>query len=237
MKNHSEFYKQVRELFPNTDPNLLLRISVLSASGVAPEGKGSEPKNKLATMIYALDDSFFIEGGKLEVERAIEPPAPIKPTIYMLGGTSRKKLETLLPQLRQVVERAITLTTQDFTVLETDRTLAKQKEYLAKGATRTLKSKHLIQPSGFAHAVDLGAWINNAVSWDFDAYFAIVQAMDAAATQLGVAGNVRWGGIWDMVLSDFGGISTSLYAKAIEDYKVRHAGKDFLDGPHFEWVA
>jgi peptidoglycan L-alanyl-D-glutamate endopeptidase CwlK len=154
---------------------------------------------------------------------------------YRLGEASLAKLELVIPPLKGVVLEAITVTTQDFTVMETLRSLARQRELMASGATRTLESKHLKQADGFAHAVDLGAWNDGKVTWGFNDYFEIVMAMDIAATKLGFADRIRWGGIWDMRLSDFGGISLALYSKAIEEYKVRHKGADFLDGPHFEW--
>src|SRR3546814_9290907 len=60
--------------------------------------------------------------------------------------------------------------------------------------------------------------------------------MDQAATELGLASKIRWGGAWDRVLSDFGG-SIDSYREECEAYAKRHPGKDFLDGPHFEWVG
>ena len=162
---------------------------------------------------------------------------------FRLSTQSMKQLEGVLPALRKCVELAIKYSAVDFRVLEGVRTLERQKEYVKKGASKTLKSKHLVQPDGYGHAVDLVAVVNGKVSWDFDEYYYIARAMDRAATELGLAGNIRWGAAWDRVLSDFGSMSNDKvearkeYIKAVEDYKKRHAGSDFLDGPHFEWVA
>ena len=43
----------------------------------------------------------------------------------------------------------------DFSVREGVRTPETQKEYVAKGVSKTMASKHLIQPDGYGHAVDL----------------------------------------------------------------------------------
>lgn len=155
---------------------------------------------------------------------------------YVLGKASKAELLPVLPELRRAVELAITLTTVDFKVNQGKRTIEEQKDAMRRGTTRTMKSKHLIQPDGWVWAVDLLAWINGKGSWDWKYYYKIAYAMDQAATQLGVAGHVRWGAAWDRVLSDFGG-SEDAYRQEVVKYAKRHAGSDLLDGPHFEWVA
>jgi hypothetical protein len=67
-----------------------------------------------------------------------------------------ERLNTVHPDLAAVVRLAATYITEfDLLVVEGARTLAKQKEYVAKGASRTLNSKHLPGPDGYARAVDL----------------------------------------------------------------------------------
>ena len=80
---------------------------------------------------------------------------------FKLGKKSLEKLNGVHPDLVKVVKRAIELTEIDFSVGEGLRTLEKQKEYLAKGATTTLKSRHLT-----GHAVDLFAFVGKEVRWD-----------------------------------------------------------------------
>lgn len=171
----------------------------------------------------------------------IQPPTPLQPpeTVvpkFSLSAKSRGRLEHLKPELKRCVERAIQLTDVDFTVLQTIRTVEEQKKAVASGNSRTMRSKHLRQPDGFAWAVDLGAWVNGKVSWEFDLYYRIAFAMDKAATELGIADHVRWGCAWDRVLSDFGGVLAA-YEAEVRAYAARHAGSDLLDGPHFEWVS
>jgi peptidoglycan LD-endopeptidase CwlK len=123
---------------------------------------------------------------------------------YSLGSRSKKRLEGVHPDLVRVVERAIELTEVDFTVLEGMRTVARQKKLVAKGASTTMNSRHLT-----GHAVDIGAWVDGTVRWDWPLYYKLAEAMKQAAKELNV--DLEWGGDW----------------------------KSFKDGPHFElrWAA
>ena len=108
---------------------------------------------------------------------------------YALGERSRQRLEGVHPDLVQVVERAIQITPVDFTVLEGLRTIQRQQELLAPGATTTLKSRHLT-----GHAVDLGALVGGKVRWDWPLYHKIAAAVKQAAKEVGVP--IEWGGDW-----------------------------------------
>jgi peptidoglycan L-alanyl-D-glutamate endopeptidase CwlK len=127
--------------------------------------------------------------------------------MFVLGRRSKQRLRGVHPDLVAVVERAITLTPVDFTVLEGLRDEARQRELVAAGASRTMRSRHLT-----GHAVDLGAWVGGQVSWDWPLYHHIARAMFDAADNLGVA--MRWGGNWG-----------ERYTKQLAD---------FADGPHYE---
>ena len=108
---------------------------------------------------------------------------------FRLGVRSRARLEGVHPDLVKVVERAIVLTTVDFTVLEGLRTLERQAQLIKSGASQTMNSRHLT-----GHAVDLGAWVTNQVRWDWPLYHKIAKAMKAAAQELEIA--IEWGGDW-----------------------------------------
>lgn len=108
---------------------------------------------------------------------------------FILGATSLKRLEGVHPDLVRVVKRAIKITDTDFTVLEGVRTLAKQREYVAAGASKTMNSRHLT-----GHAVDLGALVGGKVRWDWPLYHKIAKAMKQAAKELGIP--LTWGGDW-----------------------------------------
>ena len=108
---------------------------------------------------------------------------------FILGSRSQKALIGVHPDLVRVVRRAIQLTEIDFTVTEGVRTLARQRELVAKGASRTLNSRHLT-----GHAVDLAALINGKVEWAWPLYGRLATAMKRAAGEAGVP--IRWGGDW-----------------------------------------
>ena len=140
---------------------------------------------------------------------------------YRLGAQSRARLAGVHPDLIGVVERAIQLSTVDFSVLEGVRTPQRQRELYAQGrakpgkvVTWTLTSNHFVNAkTGYGHAVDL---IPFPVDWEgptrFPKFDAISKAMFAAANERGV--RIRWGADWDM------------------DGKPRERGE--TDSPHFE---
>lgn len=155
---------------------------------------------------------------------------------FALGKTSRARLAGVHPRLVAIVERAIVLSGQDFTVFEGLRTLARQKELVRTGASKTLASQHLRQPDGFGHAVDLVPWIGGRARWEWGPIYEIARAMRAAAEELGAGDEIRWGGVWDRRLDDLPSSAEGIKAAVIA-YSARHPGPDFLDGPHFEFRA
>lgn len=156
---------------------------------------------------------------------------------YLLGDKSERALAGVHPIIVNVVRSAIAITEQDFTVFEGLRTLATQKEYLRRGVTKTLASRHLKQPDGFGHAVDLVPWINGSPRWEWEPIYRIAVAVDKAATGQGVAHRIRWGGIWDRAMAQYGTDAPQSMKEAVAAYVRRHPGPDFIDGPHFELVS
>jgi peptidoglycan L-alanyl-D-glutamate endopeptidase CwlK len=63
---------------------------------------------------------------------------------------SEKNLTGVHPDLVRVMRRALEITTIDFVVIEGLRTLTRQKQLVAAGASKTMNSRHLT-----GHAVDL----------------------------------------------------------------------------------
>lgn len=110
---------------------------------------------------------------------------------YALSSKSQDRLKGVHPRLVAVVKLAITISAVDFAVLEGVRTIERQKELLAAGASQTMRSRHL---SG--HAVDLGAIVGGQVRWDWPLYDKIAEAVKEAAKQLGTP--IEWGGDWKM---------------------------------------
>lgn len=108
---------------------------------------------------------------------------------YVLGTRSLDKLKGVHPDLIRVVHRAIGISAIDFTVTEGLRTLARQKQLMAAGATRTLNSRHIT-----GHATDLAALVGGTVRWDWPLYAKLAIAMKTAAKDLGIP--IEWGGDW-----------------------------------------
>ena len=108
---------------------------------------------------------------------------------YRLSARSLSRLEGVHPDLRAVVELAITRTAVDFTVLEGLRTPERQQQLVAAGASRTMRSRHLT-----GHAVDLGASVGGEARWDWPLYHKIAAAMKDAGNALSVP--LEWGGDW-----------------------------------------
>jgi peptidoglycan L-alanyl-D-glutamate endopeptidase CwlK len=108
---------------------------------------------------------------------------------YKLGLRSKQRLKGVHPDLVAVVKRAIEISDVDFTVLEGMRSVDRQRELVAKGASTTMNSRHLT-----GHAVDLGAWVGGTVRWDWPLYHKIANAVKKAAKELDV--EIVWGGDW-----------------------------------------
>ena len=152
--------------------------------------------------------------------------------MYKLSSKSLGKLEGVNPLLVDTVKRAIELTKVDFGVIYGVRSLETQKKLYESGRSQTMKSKHLIQPDGTAHAVDLMAYDGSEPSWEIVMYDDIADAMKAAAKETGAV--IRLGAAWtidniaewDRPMQD-----------AMNNYidVRRKAGRTpFIDGPHFE---
>lgn len=108
---------------------------------------------------------------------------------------SLDRLNTCHPDIRRVMLRAIAESGIDFTVLEGVRSLAVQRLYYVKGATKTMKSRHLAHKSdGLSRAVDVAPWVKGAVSWHWPLYNRLAIVIKEAAEAEGVP--LEWGGDW-----------------------------------------
>lgn len=143
---------------------------------------------------------------------------------FKLSQKSLSKLEGVDPRLVKVIKRAIEVTEVDFTITEGLRTKATQALYVKQGKSQTMNSKHL---EGLA--VDLAAWVNGTINWNFDYYFKIADAVRKASNELGI--KVKWGGAW-RYLNDYDSSRKAYDAYIAERRKL--GKKPFLDGVHFE---
>jgi peptidoglycan L-alanyl-D-glutamate endopeptidase CwlK len=111
-----------------------------------------------------------------------------------LDARALRNLDRVHPDLVRVMHAAIQLTAVDFTITEGVRTLARQRQLVASGASQTMRSRHLLAPNGFAHAVDVAARVGGTIRWDWPLYERIAIAVKRAAADCNVP--IEWGGDW-----------------------------------------
>lgn len=125
-----------------------------------------------------------------------------------LNAVSEGRLKAVHPDLVKVVRRAAALHTDPavgFVITCGRRSVAEQRLLVAKGASKTMRSRHLPgAKTGLSHAVDFAVAINGKVRWDWPLYARLAVIVKKAAKEVGVT--IEWGGDW----------------------------KSFKDGPHFQ---
>jgi len=117
--------------------------------------------------------------------------------MMQFSKTSLSRLKGVHPDLVRVVMRcAKDWKDKQFTFGITCgvRTLEEQKILVKKGASKTLRSRHIPAQNGYSHAIDVVAFIDGAVRWDWPLYGKIAKAMKAAAKAEKVP--IEWGGDW-----------------------------------------
>jgi peptidoglycan LD-endopeptidase CwlK len=107
----------------------------------------------------------------------------------MLDEQSVHKLEGVHPDLVRVVTRAAESKDIAFVVTEGVRSVKRQRELIAAGASTTLRSRHLT-----GHAVDLAVKVGEEIRWDWPLYTELAEAMKRAARNESVS--IEWGGDW-----------------------------------------
>lgn len=114
-----------------------------------------------------------------------------------INTASTARLRGVHPDLVRVVQRCAADWKDPetgFIVTCGTRTLDEQKVLKAKGASKTLRSRHIPAKNGYGHAVDLAATVQGQVRWDWPLYDKIAKAMKAAAKAEKVP--LEWGGDW-----------------------------------------
>lgn len=109
-----------------------------------------------------------------------------------MDDRSERNLMGVHADLVRVVRKAHedwTSTGGNFVVTEGVRSMDKQAELYAKGASQTMNSRHLT-----GHAVDLAVKVGNEVRWDWPLYFRLGAVMKSCARDLKIP--IVWGGDW-----------------------------------------
>ena len=107
------------------------------------------------------------------------------------GKRSMDNLEGVHPLL---VDWALELVTiMDCSVVSGVRTLTEQRELVAQGMSKTMNSKHIVQPNGYGEALDLAPY---PIDWNNTRSFDVLAGVGLGlAFKMGIP--IRWGGDWD----------------------------------------
>lgn len=101
---------------------------------------------------------------------------------FRFSKRSKSHLTEVHPDLQRLAQRALSISSIDFMVIDGIRTLEEQKRHVKSGASKTLKSRHL---HGFA--IDFVAIVGGKIRWEPVYYGPIRDAFKAAAKELGIA--------------------------------------------------
>lgn len=106
-----------------------------------------------------------------------------------LDERSEKNLAGVHGDLVTVVRRAAELSETPFIVTEGLRTMKRQRELVAAGASKTLRSRHLT-----GHAIDFAPLVGGEVTWKWPPFAIVAAAFKRAAAELDIS--IGWGGDW-----------------------------------------
>ena len=149
---------------------------------------------------------------------------------FKLSSRSLGRLDGVDEKLSNVVKKAIGYSTVDFGVIQGLRSVEEQKELVARGLSKTMKSKHLE-----GRAVDLMAYLNGRACWEINGYDVIADAMKRAAIEEDVP--MRWGAAW--TVSDIRSWEGTMEEAMLHYVDIRRGQnkRPFIDGPHFELMT
>ena len=146
---------------------------------------------------------------------------------FRLSERSLSHLQGVDEQLVATVKLAILLTKTDFGVICGLRTIEEQRVLVDKGASKTMRSKHLD-----GKAVDLMAYIGSRGSWELNLYDDLADAMKQAAVETGAI--LRWGAAWHIPdIRQWNGTTEDAMNEYV-DLRRSQGKRPFIDGPHFE---
>jgi len=148
--------------------------------------------------------------------------------MFKLSQRSFQRLAGVDEALQETVKLAIQKTKIDFGVICGMRNLKEQEALVAKGASKTMKSKHLE-----GKAVDLMAYIDGGrASWELNLYDEIADAMKEASKETEV--DLRWGACWTTNSLRESDLSCDALMMQYIDIRRSQGRRPFIDAPHFE---
>lgn len=113
---------------------------------------------------------------------------------FAVPARDRSRLAGVHPDLVRVIERAADLCPRPFIVVEGLRSIEAQRENVRRGASKTMRSRHLKAGNGYGHAVDLVIVEGGVAKWSVNDAADVAKAVKAASAELGIP--VEWGGDW-----------------------------------------
>lgn len=109
----------------------------------------------------------------------------------VFARVSQEKLSTCHPDIQKILNEVIKV--YDVSVIEGARSYEDQRKYYESGASKTMNSKHLVQPDGWSHAIDVAPY---PIDWDDKQRFAYMAGLILGiAHSMGI--QITWGHDWD----------------------------------------
>lgn len=111
---------------------------------------------------------------------------------FQFSDRSLKVLDTVHPDLIELMLHAIRHTQIDFVCYHGIRTLKEQKKFFAAGKSRTMNSRHLT-----GHAIDIAPLQNGEIPWDnWLPWLELAEGIKDVASEFKIP--FEWGGDWGM---------------------------------------
>lgn len=114
-----------------------------------------------------------------------------------LSPICENRLEQVHPDLVSIVRASAAAWPSNgtsFRITCGARTIAEQKRLVETGASRTMRSRHLIAQNGYSHAVDIAIFVDGKIRWDWPLYVTASQIFKKSALALAIP--LEWGGDW-----------------------------------------
>lgn len=108
---------------------------------------------------------------------------------FKFSQRSIDRMKGVKPELVLVASRALAYSQLDFGISSGLRTEAEQRALVQKGASRTMKSRHLTGDAIDFYVIDPAT---HQVTWDFEKYVIVSNAFKKAAKELNI--DIEWGG-------------------------------------------
>lgn len=122
-----------------------------------------------------------------------------------LTKRDKKYIKECHPKIQEIFEAAAQASLcPPFRVIDGARTIEEQRRNVAKGVSKTMRSRHIPTKNGFSHAIDIAPLINGKISWEWKHYYPLAERIKNIAKSYETP--LEWGGDW----------------------------KSFKDGPHWQ---